>query len=52
MIYIYIYKFWESSTDLRKIVHHGLKTVIYTAPTIWAKFPSEYKLASSLKNSM
>ena len=26
-----------------------LKTVNYKAPTIWAKFPSEYKLASFLK---
>ena len=40
--------FQELSTEKRNNVNYGLETVTYWAPIIWAKLPSEYKLASSL----
>ena len=40
--------FQELSTEKRNTVNYGLETVTYRAPIIWAKLPSEYKLAGSL----
>ena len=40
--------FQELSTEKRSTVNYGLETVTYWAPIIWAKLPSEYKLAGSL----
>ena len=40
--------FQELLTEKRNTVNYGLETVTYRAPIIWAKFPSEYKLAGSL----
>ena len=40
--------FQELLTEKRNTVNYGLETVTYRAPIIWAKLPSEYKLAGSL----
>ena len=40
--------FQELSTEKRNTVNYGLETVTYRASIIWAKLPSEYKLAGSL----
>ena len=40
--------FQELSTEKRNTVNYGLETVTYRAPILWAKLPSEYKLAGSL----
>ena len=40
--------FQELSTEKRNTVNYGLKTVTYRAFIVWAKLPSEYKLAGSL----
>ena len=40
--------FQELSTEKRNTVNYGLKTVTYRASILWAKLPSEYKLAGSL----
>ena len=40
--------FQELLTEKRNTVRYGLETVTYRAPIIWAKSPSEYKLAGSL----
>ena len=40
--------FRELSTGKRNTVNYGLERVTYRAPIIWAKFPSESKLAGSL----
>ena len=37
------------STDFRRTVNFGIKTIIYRAPSLWAKLPSEYKLEASLE---
>ena len=37
------------STDFRRIVNFGIKTIMYKAPSLWAKLPSEYKLEASLE---
>ena len=43
--------FQELSTEKRNTVNYGLETVTYRAPIIWAKLPSEYKLAGSVTAS-
>ena len=40
--------FQELSPEKRNTVNYGLKTVTYRALILWAKLPSEYKLAGSL----
>ena len=40
--------FQELLTEKRNTVNYGLETVTYSAPIIWAKLLSEYKLADSL----
>ena len=40
--------FQELLTEKRNTVNYGLETVTYRAPILWAKLPSEYKLAGSL----
>ena len=40
--------FQELLTEKKNTVNYGLETVTYRAPIIWAKLPSEYKLAGSL----
>ena len=40
--------FQELLTEKRNSVNYGLETVTYRALIIWAKLPSEYKLAGSL----
>ena len=40
--------FQELSIEKRNTVNYGLETVTYRALIIWAKIPSEYKLAGSL----
>ena len=40
--------FQELSTEKRNNVNYGLETVTYRASIIWAKLPSEYKLAGLL----
>ena len=40
--------FQELSTEKRNAANYGLETVTYRAPVLWAKLPSEYKLAGSL----
>ena len=40
--------FQKLSTEKRNTVNYGLKTVTYKTPILWAKLPSEYKLAGSL----
>ena len=37
------------STDFTRTVNYGIKTITYRAPSLWAKLPSEYKLAASLE---
>ena len=37
------------STDFRRTVNYGIETITYRAPSLWAKLPSEYKLAAFLK---
>ena len=44
----YFRNFQELSTEKRNTVSYGLETVTYRTPIIWAKLPSEYKLAGSL----
>ena len=39
--------FQELSTEKRNTVNYGLKTVTHRASVLWAKLPSEYKLAGS-----
>ena len=36
-------------TDFRRTVNYGIETITYRAPSLWAKLPSEYKLAASLE---
>ena len=43
-----IRNFQVLSTDFRRTVNYGIETTTYRAPSIWAKLPSEYKLAASL----
>ena len=43
-----IRNFQVLSTDFRKTVNYGIETITYRAPSIWAKLPSEYKLAAFL----
>ena len=43
-----LWNFQELSTEKRNTFNYGLETVTYRAPIIWAKLPSEYKLAGSL----
>ena len=40
--------FQELSTERRNIDNYCLETVTYKTPIVWAKLPSEYKLAGSL----
>ena len=40
--------FQELSTGKRNTVNYGPETLIYRAPAIWAKLPSNYVLATSL----
>ena len=40
--------FQELSTEKRNTANYGLETVTYRAPILWAKLPSECKLAGSL----
>ena len=44
----YLRNFQELSAEKRNTVNYGLETVTYRAPVLWAKLPSEYKLAGSL----
>ena len=37
------------STDFRRTVNSGIETVTQRTRSIWAKLPSEYKLAASLE---
>ena len=39
--------FQELSTEKRNTVNYGLETVTYRPLVLWAKLPSEYKLAGS-----
>ena len=41
--------FQVHSTDFRRTVNYGIETITYRAPSLWAKLPSEYKLAASLE---
>ena len=43
-----IRNFQVLSTDFRRTVNYGIETITYRAPSLWAKLPSEYKLAASL----
>ena len=43
-----IRNFQVLSTDFRRTVNYGIETISWRAPSIWAKLPSEYKLAASL----
>ena len=47
----YLRNFQELPTEKRNTVSYGLQTVTYRAHIIWAKLPSEYKLAGSLTAS-
>ena len=40
--------FQELSSEKRNTVNYRLERVTYRAPVLWAKLPSEYKLAGSL----
>ena len=40
--------FQELSTEKRNAVNYCFETVTYKAPILWAKLPSEYKVAGSL----
>ena len=44
-----IRNFQVISTDFRRTVNYGIETITYTAPSLWAKLPSEYELAASLE---
>ena len=44
-----IKKFQVLSIDIRKTVNYAIKTVTYRASPLWAKLPSECKLAASLE---
>ena len=44
-----IRNFQVLSTDFRRTVNYGIETITYRAPSLWAKLPSEYKLAASLE---
>ena len=44
-----IRNFQVLSTDFRGTVNYGIETTVYRAPFLWAKLPSEYKLAASLE---
>ena len=37
------------STDFRRTVNYGIETITYISPSLWAKIPSEHKLAASLE---
>ena len=37
------------STDFRRTVNYGFETITYISPSLWAKIPSEHKLAASLE---
>ena len=45
----YIRNFQILSADFRKTVNYGIETITYSAPSLWAKLPPEYKLAASLE---
>ena len=44
-----IRNFQVLSTDIRRTANYGIETITYRAPSLWAKLPSEYKLAASLQ---
>ena len=44
-----IINFQVNSTVFRRTANYGIEAIIYRAPSLWAKLPSEYKLL--LKNS-
>ena len=44
-----IRSFQVLSTDIRKTVNFGIKTITYRAPSLWVKLPTERKLAPSPK---
>ena len=44
-----IRNFQVLSTDFRRTVNYGIETITCRAPSLWAKLPSEYKLAASLE---
>ena len=37
------------SRESRRTVNYGLKTIFYTAPSLWANLPPEYKLIKNWK---
>ena len=37
------------STGFRRTVKYGIETITYRVPSLWAKLPSEYKLAAPLE---
>ena len=43
-----IRNFQVLSTDFRRTVNYAIETITYRAPSLWAKLPSEYKLAAFL----
>ena len=45
----YIRNFQVLSTDFRLIVNYETETITYRVPFLWAKLPSECKLATSIK---
>ena len=44
-----IRNFQVLSTNFRRTVNYGIETITYRAPSLWAKLPSEYKLAAPLE---
>ena len=44
-----IRSFQVLSTDFKRTVNYGIETITYSTPSLWAKLPSDYKLAASLK---
>ena len=44
-----IRNFQVLSTNFRRAVNYGIETITYRVPSLWAKLPSEYKLAASLE---
>ena len=44
-----IRSFQVLSTDFKRTVNYGIETITYRTPSLWAKLPSDYKLAASLK---
>ena len=44
-----IRNFQVLSTDFRRTVNYGIKTITYRVPSLWAKLPSEYKHEVSLE---